>query len=63
MPDLFVLAGGCLSVIVVATAFLAKHLLQGREEAAAFLLIAMAVIAMAAVCGWWLKRVAREART
>src|SRR6267378_1329911 len=63
MPDLFVLAGGCLSVIVVATAFLAKHLLRGSGEAAAFLLIAMAVIAMAAVCGWWLKQVAREART
>jgi len=63
MPDLFVLAGGCLSVIVVATAFLAKHLLRGSGEAAAFLLIAMAVIAMAAVCGWWLKQVARGART
>jgi uncharacterized membrane protein len=63
MPDLFVLAGGCLSVIVVATTFLAKQLLQGRAEAAAFLFIAMAVIAMAAVCGWWLKQVAREPRT
>jgi len=45
------------------TTFLAKHLLQGRAEAAAFLLIAMAVIAMAAVCGWWLKQVAGGART
>jgi len=63
MPDLLVLAGGCLSGIVVVTVFLARHLLQGGAEAAAFLLIAMAVIAMAAVCGWWLKQVAREART
>src|SRR5439155_27252840 len=63
MPDLFVLAGGCLSVIVVATTFLAQHLLQGRAEALGFLLIAMAVIAMAALCGWWLKQVASGART
>jgi len=63
MPDLFVLAGGCLSVIVAVTTFLARHLLQGGAEAAAFLLIAMAVIAMAAVCGWWLKQVAGGART
>src|SRR2546425_1101783 len=41
MPDLFVLAGGCLSVIVVVTTFLAKHLLQARAEAVAFLFIAM----------------------
>jgi len=66
VPDLFMLAGGCLSVIVVATTFLVEHLwlpMSSLEAmAAAFLFIAMAVIAMAAVCGWWLKQVAREAR-
>jgi uncharacterized membrane protein len=62
IPDLFVLAGGCLSVIVVVTSFLARQLFQGRgDEAASFLLIAVSVIAMAAAAGWWLKELAREA--
>ena len=63
MRDLFVLAGGCLSAIVVVTAFLAKHLLNSRAEAAGFLFIAIVVIAMAAASGWWLKQVAREEGT
>jgi uncharacterized membrane protein len=63
IPDVFVLAGGCLSLIVVVTTFLAKQLLSGRGDAAgAFLLIALTVIAMAAISGWWLKHVAGEAR-
>jgi uncharacterized membrane protein len=61
MRDLLVLAGGCLSIIVVVTAFLAKNLLEGRGEAGAFLFIALVVIAMAAASGWWLKQTAREA--
>lgn len=63
MRDLFVLAGGCLSAIVVVTAFLARHLLNSRAEAGGFLFIAMAVIAMAAASGWWLKQIAREEDT
>ena len=63
MRDLFVLAGGCLSVIVVVTAFLGRHLLNSRAEAGGFLFIAMVVIAMAAASGWWLKQVAREENT
>jgi len=63
IPDLFVLAGGCLSVIVVVTSFLAKQLLERRtDDAASFLLISVSVIAMAAVSGWWLRDVARGAR-
>jgi uncharacterized membrane protein len=62
MRDLFVLAGGCLSVIVVVTAFLAKNVLSSRVEAGGFLFIAIAVIAMAAASGWWLKQVVREER-
>ena len=63
IPDLFVLAGGCLSVIVVVTAFLARQLLDTRgDTAASFLLIALVVIAMAAASGWWLKQVAGEVR-
>lgn len=61
--DLLVLAGGCLSVMVVVMAFLTKHLLESRGEAGGFLFIAMAVIAMAAASGWWLKRAARETQT
>jgi uncharacterized membrane protein len=62
MRDLFVLSGGCLSVIVVVTAFLARHMLDGRSEAAGFLLIAIVVIGLAAASGAWLKQVASEER-
>lgn len=61
LPDLFVVAGACLSAIVAVAAFLAKHLLD-FNEAAGFLLIAIAVVAMGAACGWWLKQLAAEAR-
>ena len=62
IPDLFVLAGACLSVIVAVTSLLAKNLLRGYgDSAASYLLIAVIVIAMAAVSGWWLKEIAREA--
>jgi uncharacterized membrane protein len=61
LPDLFVVAGACLSAIVAVAAFLAKHLLD-FNEAAGFLLIAIAVVAMGAGCGWWLKQLAGEAR-
>jgi uncharacterized membrane protein len=60
--DLLVLAGACLSVIVVVTALLAKGLLHGRDEAGAYLLIALAVIAMGTASGWWLKQTAQRAR-
>jgi len=62
MCDLLVLAGGCLSVIVVVTAVLAKNLLDSGAEAGGFLFIAIVVIAMAAASGWWLKQVASKAR-
>ena len=61
LPDLFVLAGACLSAIVVVAAFLSKHLLDSNE-AAGFLLIAIAVVAMGAASGWWLKQLAGGAR-
>lgn len=62
MRDLFVLAGGCLSVIVVVTAFLGKNILH-CAEGAGLLFIALVVIAMAAASGWWLKQVARGEST
>ncbi|MCE8016612.1 DUF2157 domain-containing protein [Halomonas sp. MCCC 1A17488] len=54
-PDLFMLAGGCLSVIAVVTLFLARHLLW-QAEAGGFLLLAVAVLALGAAAAVWLKR-------
>lgn len=59
IKDIFVLAGGVLSVIVVGSIFLSKHLLRS-EQAFAFLLIGVIVIAMSAAGGWWLNHVARQ---
>ena len=58
--DLFVLAGGALSAIVVVTALLSRALLDSRAEAGALFLIGNAVIALAALAGWWLRKVALE---
>ena len=58
--DLFMLAGGCLSVIVVVTALLTRAVIEGDADAGGFLVIALAVIGMAAAAGWWLKEIARE---
>jgi hypothetical protein len=60
--DVFILAGGCLSAIVVVTAFAARHLLDRTPDAGAYLLLALLVIAMAGAAGWWLKRLAAEHR-
>lgn len=59
--DLLMLAGGCLSIVVVVTAFFAKVLFETRADAGGFLLISLAVIAMGAASGWWLKQIANEA--
>lgn len=54
-PDLFMLAGGCLSVIVVVTTFFGRHLLwQGGAEG--FLLLSLGVLALGALAVFWLKR-------
>ena len=57
--DLFVLAGGVLSVIVIVTAWLGDALLD-RAEAGGFLLIGLVVIGMSAAGAWWLKQIAGE---
>jgi uncharacterized membrane protein len=59
MPDLFMLAGGCLSIIAVVTTFLARHLLDD-DVAGGFLLIGLVVIGMAGAAAVWLRRVAAE---
>lgn len=57
-PDLFMLAGGVLSLIVAVTAFLSYHILDSGSGA--LLLIALVVIGMSAAGAIWIKSVARE---
>lgn len=60
--DVFVLAGGVLSVIIVVTALLCKALLSHTHDSgSAFLFIGMAVLGMSTVGAMWLKSVAKEA--
>jgi len=58
-PDLFMLAGGLLSLIITVTVFLGDKLLDSASEAA-FLLIGLVVIGMSAGGAYWLKSVGRE---
>lgn len=58
IKDLFVLAGGVLSAIVVVTTFLSNHL--ASRDAGGFLLTSLVVIAMTATGGWWLKNLVAE---
>jgi len=60
--DLYVLAGGVLSVVVVVTALLARALIETTQDPGVFLLVAILVLGMSAGGGWWLKTVAREGR-
>jgi hypothetical protein len=56
VKDVYVLAAGVLSFIVMATVLLAKGL--NMHDAGAFLLIGMVVIGLSAGGGYWLKQVA-----
>jgi uncharacterized membrane protein len=57
-PDLFMLAGGALSLIAAVAAFLSRHFMDAGSGA--FLLIGLVVIAMSAGSAIWLKSAARE---
>ncbi len=57
--DLFVLAGGVLSAVVVIAAALTRWLADG-DNAGAFLLIGMVVIGLSGAGAWWLRGVAAE---
>ncbi|MDZ7804194.1 DUF2157 domain-containing protein [Thiohalophilus sp.] len=57
--DLFMLTGGSLSVIVVVTTFLARHMLEG-DPVGAFLFLAVVVMAGGSGSLIWLKRLHRE---
>lgn len=59
-PDLFMLAGGVLSLIVAVVAFLSRHMLGG--DSGGLLLIGLVVIGLSAGGAIWLKSVGREQR-
>lgn len=61
-PDLFMLAGCCLSTITVTVSFLGKHMLH-HGDAGAFLFLAFIVIGMGGGAALWLKNVHRECRS
>jgi len=57
--DLFMLAGGCLSVTLVITALLADHVFEGNEMAG-FAIIALVILGLGAASAQWLKTLHRE---
>jgi len=59
VPDLFPLAVGVLSAIVVVACWLARFL-SPYGDPGGFLLIALVVVALAVGGAWWLRRVAAE---
>jgi len=60
MPDLFMLAGLCLSAITVTTSFFAYHLLDRHDSIGGFFFLTLIVIAMAAGAAKWLKHIQKE---
>jgi uncharacterized membrane protein len=58
--DLFVLAGGVLSLIIVVTTWLGRWMLFDNGSEGSFLLIGLVVIGLSAVGGMWLKTIALE---
>lgn len=59
-PDLFMLAGACLSGIVVTVAFVADFLLRDGDEAGSLLLLALLIIGLSSAAAIWLRNVNRE---
>jgi cell division protein FtsW (lipid II flippase) len=61
VKDVYVLAGGVLSAIVITTTLIVKQLKMA--DAGTLLFIGMLVIGMSAAGGFWLKQVATEEDT
>ena len=61
--DVYVLAGGVLSIIVVVTAWLGRIMIKSGDSAGALLFIGLVVIGLSAAGGWWLKQVVNEAKS
>ena len=60
--DLFMLAGGCLSGIVIVVSFFGKEVLS-QGESIAYLMLSIIVIGMGVGAALWLKKVQAEAQT
>ncbi len=60
LPDLFMLAGGCLSLIICLTAALTQVMLKGNDWAGSLLFLAVLVVAQAAAAAIWLRRIQAE---
>jgi len=58
--DLYVLALGVLSLVIVVAVFLGNNLLRHGDAAGSFLFIGLTVLGLSAAGGWWLRVVARE---
>lgn len=58
-PDLFMLAGGCLSLITVLVYFLGHNILR-HTDAGSFLILAFAILGLSTAAAVWLKRLHRE---
>jgi uncharacterized membrane protein len=61
-PDLFMLAGCCLSGITVTVSFMGRHILED-DSGAGFLLLALMVIGMGGGAAFWLKNVHQECQS
>lgn len=60
LPDLFMLAGGILTLIVCITSVFTELMFHGNDAPGLLLLLSMLVIAQAAAAAYWLKRVNAE---
>lgn len=60
LKDVYVLAGGVLSAVIVVASLLVRALAEVRFEAGALLLIGLVVIGLSAAGGFWLRNVANE---
>ena len=59
VPDLFMLAAGALSLIVLGNTYLARHVVR-FASADSFFFMSLLVIGSSAAAGWWLRRVGKE---
>lgn len=60
LPDLFMLAGACMTIIVCITSLFADLILRDGVEAGSWLLLAAIVVIQAAVAAVWLRQVHAE---
>lgn len=59
-PDLFMLAGACLSAIAVVVALMIDKLFSTSDDGSSLLLIALVIIGLSATAAVWLRKVHKE---